>query len=266
MSGPHPVVGVAAELADRLGRSSHQTHVAELLDHESEKLVALEERFDLDLHAGILLGEPVGQRLDVLRRDFLVLLLSGDRRHVADDLGRNVHDLADETHAQPGRRQLLGLRHGPETVLQVVVLDGRKSLDRPEAAVVVGEQKSFGRDDLARATAAEDDDRILQRRLVDAVDLLGGEFAPAFLHVSDVHFLKVGQHPHTLVGQGRSRHAQCGEKHKESLHGSEIFLNLVFRYPVLAGSPFAGRRLGMYGRSESGKDRPATRAFHRFRI
>ena len=207
MTGPHPIVGIAAEVADRRGGSAHQPDVGINLLDEGEVLVAAEERLHRNLHAGILTAEFLGQRLDIPGSDLPVLLLSGDRGHVAHDFGSHVADLADEAHLEPRNGQLLGGRHGPEAVLEVVVLDGRELLDRPVAAVVVREEQPLGRDDLARAAVAEDDDGILERGAVDAVNLLGGEFAAAGLHVLDIHFLEVREHPHALVGHGRKRHA-----------------------------------------------------------
>ena len=66
--------------------------------------------------------------------------------------------------------------------------------------MVVGEDKSLVRDDLARAAAAEDDDGILERGVVHRVDILGRETASLGPHILDVHLLKVGQKPHTLIG------------------------------------------------------------------
>ena len=207
MARPHPVVGVAAELADRRGGRSHQPNVGVNLHHEGEELIPPEEGFDFDLHAGVLLAELPPQRRDVLARDALILLLRGDRGDVAKDLGRHVADLADEAYLKPRSRQLLGLRHGPETILEIVVLHGRELLDRTVTAVMVREEQSLGRDDLPGAAASEDDDGILERGFVDAVNLLGREFAAPLLHLFDVHFLKVGQQPHSFVGRSGQRHA-----------------------------------------------------------
>ena len=65
---------------------------------------------------------------------------------------------------------------------------------------------------IARAAVAEDDDGILERGAVDAVNLLGREFAAAGLHVLGIHLLEVGQHPHALVRRRRERDARCGEQ------------------------------------------------------
>ena len=206
MTRPHPVVGVAAELADRRGGRTHQTHVRIDLHDEGEELVSAEERLDGDLHVGVLLAQTLLQGPNVLTRQPLVLLLRGDRGDVAHHFGRDVRNLADEAHLKAGSRELLLAGHGPEAVLQVVVFDRREALDRAVTAVVVRKEQAFGGDDLARAATAEDHDGILQRGVVDAVDLLGGELAAALLHLLDVHLLKVGQQPHAFIGSGGEGH------------------------------------------------------------
>ena len=144
---PHPVVGLAAELADRRGGRTDQTHVRELLDHEGEVLVPAEEVLDLNLHAGVFGRQLVGERLRVFADDFRALLLRSDIGDIAQQIGRYIGDLTDETHRQPRSRQLLGVGHGPETVPEVVVIHRRKFLNRSVAAVVVGENEPFGRHD-----------------------------------------------------------------------------------------------------------------------
>ena len=165
VAGPDPVVGVAPELADRRGRRGHEAHVVELLVDEQELLVAVVHLFDRGFVARAF---GFGFADDLLRR-----LACGD------PVGHIVH--ADEE-ADPEFfvRQLLGPGHGPETIGQVVVLDGRMFLNGVVAAMVVGEQQAFGRDEFARTAAVEEHDGVLHRGLVDRVDVFGRE-AEAFL-------------------------------------------------------------------------------------
>ena len=74
--------------------------------------------------------------------------------------------------------------------------------------MVVGEDEAFGRYDLARAAAAEDDDGILERLAVGVVDLIDVDLQAGGLHIGGVHFLKEGQQPHAFVGEGREAHRQ----------------------------------------------------------
>ena len=74
--------------------------------------------------------------------------------------------------------------------------------------MVVRDDETVAGDDLAGAAAAEMDDGILQRTMVDAVDLVGGEFAARFFQGFAVHFLEEGQEPHSFVGGGGEGQAQ----------------------------------------------------------
>ena len=218
MARPHPVVGVAAELADRIGRRTHQTDILVYLHRKGEILVAAEEGFDRDLHAGVLLAEAFAHLGDLFLHQFGALLAHGRRRHGTQHVGRHVGDTADETHFGSGGGKLLGTRTRPESVFQKVVLDRRQRLDGAVAAVVVRQQQPLGRDHLARTSRAEDDDRIFERRTVGGINLLGREFAPLGPHVGDIHLLQIGQQPHSLVG-GRRRGEECREqKHRKFFH------------------------------------------------
>ena len=54
MARPHPVVGIAAELADRRRRSRHETDVGVVAVYEQEILIAIEKRLDI----GPAVGPP----------------------------------------------------------------------------------------------------------------------------------------------------------------------------------------------------------------
>ena len=170
VAGPYPVIGVAAELADRRGWRGHQTHVVELLVDEQELLVAVVHL----LHGGLVAG---GFGLGLL--DDLVRGLSR-----GDAVGHLLHP-DEEAHPEFFVGQLLGARHGPESVGEVVVFDGRVPLDGAVAAVVVGQQQSFGRDQFARAAAVEQHHGVFHRGLVDGIDVFGGEPESLGAHVVD---------------------------------------------------------------------------------
>ena len=59
MARPHPVVGIAAELADRRRRSCHETDVGVVAVYEQEILIAVKERLDI----GPAVGSP-NRRVD----------------------------------------------------------------------------------------------------------------------------------------------------------------------------------------------------------
>lgn len=67
--------------------------------------------------------------------------------------------------------------------------------------MVVGEDEAIVGHNLARASASEDDDGVLDGAVVDAVDLLGREAAAFLLHDIDVVAAQEAENPHTLVGK-----------------------------------------------------------------
>ncbi len=107
VAGPHPVVGVAAELAYRRGGRAHKTYVAEDLHHKGEILVAAEEGQDLYAHALVLGLKFLLQGRDVLGNDLGALLLARDRGYVAQNLRRHILDAAHETHRKTRYGKLL---------------------------------------------------------------------------------------------------------------------------------------------------------------
>ena len=219
MPGPCPVVGVAAELADRRGRSTYQADIVELLVDEQELLVAVVHLFDRgfvarafglgffdDLRGRLARGDPVGH------------LLHAD----------------EEADPEFFVGQLLGPRHGPETVGQVVVFDARMRLYGVVAAVVVGEQQAFGRNEFARTAAVEEYDGVFHRGLVDRVDVFGREAEAFCTHVVDA-FGDQAREPHALVGQ-RRQEGKGGEQGQQgAFHGFKNLSNSV--YTFWTGSP-----------------------------
>ena len=187
VAGPDPVVGVAAELADRRGRRGHQAHVVELAVNEQELLVAVVHLLDRGPET---LAFGLGPADDLLGR------LPG-----LQAVGHLLH-AHEEADVEPFVGQLFGPRHGPESVREVVVLDGRVALDGVVAAVVVGEQQPFGRDQLARAAAVEEHYGVLHRGLVDRIDVFGREAESFRAHVVDA-LRDEARKPHALVGQSR---------------------------------------------------------------
>ena len=73
--------------------------------------------------------------------------------------------------------------------------------------MVIGQQQAFRGNELARTAAAEKDDRILERSLVDAVDIFRAEFEALGLHVGDTPADQRGQ-PHPFVRPQRRRKEQ----------------------------------------------------------
>ena len=195
MAGPHPVVGVAAELAGGCRRSAHEPDVTVDLGDDQVVDVVVVETDDADLAVGVgLLG----------CRDQVLAALAGG------DLVRHVGHALQEADREARAGQLLVAGHGEVAVLEVVVLGGGERLDVAVAAVVVGHEQAAAGDDLAGAAAAELDDGVLDGRVVDAVDLLRGEPGAEVAQGVAVHLLEQRQQPQALVGAQGGRHQQQG--------------------------------------------------------
>ena len=198
MAGPDPVVGIAAELADRRGRCGHQTDVIELFVDEQELLVAVVHLLDGGLVA-FALGFGLADQL-----------LGG---FAGRQSLRHLLHAYQETDVESFVGQLLGPGHGPEAVGEVVVLDGRVALDGVVAAVVVGEQQAFGRDEFACTAAVEEHHGVLHRGLVDRVDVFGRQAESFRAHVVDA-LGDEAREPHALV-------CQCGQHREGGKQGQQ---------------------------------------------
>ena len=195
MAGPHPVVGVAAELAGGCRRGAHEADVSvDFGDNQIVDIVVVEAD-DAHLAVGVLLA-GLG--------DQLAAVLAG--RNLVRDVGHALQ----ETDGQARAGDFLLAGHGEVAVLEVVVFGGGKRLDAAVAAVVVGHQQAAAGDELAGAAAAELDDGVLDGSVIDAVDLFRREAGSEIAQGVAVHFLDQREEPHPFVG------AQGGRHQKES--------------------------------------------------
>ena len=197
---PDPVVGIAAELTDRRGGCTYQTHVGKLLIYKQKILICVVQRLDRGRIATALRG-LLFDSVDV-GSDLLVATSQHAVGHVVHThQNRNV---------EVGVGQLLVARHRPETVGQVVVLDATVALDRAITAVVVGEQQTLLRDQLARAAAIEQHHGVLHRGAVDAVNIVGSQSETLRTHILDA-ITNQAREPHTLVSRRREDEHQSRE-------------------------------------------------------
>ena len=202
MARPHPVVCIPAELADGRRRSTHQTDVTEHPENEQVILIPVEEGLDIGPKAlrGIrgLADEAVGidlhDRVTLRFRHPGLISLENQVRHF-------VHTI-QETDGQSLVRKLLATVHRPEAVPQVIVLHAAVPLDIAVAAVMVRQQKPFIGHQLTRAPAPEQDDGILERRLIHAVHILGRQPESLGLHISDP-LPDQRRQPHPLIRPDR---------------------------------------------------------------
>ena len=98
-------------------------------------------------------------------------------------------------------------------------------LDGGISAVVVGQNQTFGRNDFARASAAEDTHGILQRYAIGIVEVVCLQLETLFLHQFDgILLLQQLEQPHAFVGLGRAGHEGGKGRHKVLLYVHKLLL------------------------------------------
>ncbi len=110
------------------------------------------------------------------------------------------------------------------------MLRGTERLDIAVSAVVVGHDEALFGDNLSGTTAAELDDGILQRRMVDAIYFIRGKFASRLPQIFLVHFLEKGQKPHTLICRSRNGNKGGSNNSKYFFH---IFQHISTKISIL---------------------------------
>ena len=204
---PHPVVGVAAELAHAGRWRVHQAHVAnfQLLDQ-------------VKLEAAVIAGHgaavpgvffALGDQRFFIFFDAVDALLAAQLGHLgADDLGADIAHVLGHVDARTWRgRQFLGHGLGQEAVGQQVALGGRVARHAVVDAVVVGRDQSLGRDERGRA-AAQADDRV-HRKFGQLGQRGRVEFQAGRLELLG-YLWQLLRHPHAFigVGGGAAKHRQ----------------------------------------------------------
>ena len=196
MPRPHPVVHFAAEVAQVLGRCIDQTDVLQPLETKEVILVS-------GVHAGdrradvraLLLGFSDKLFLGLLDR-IVDLEIGHPGTDIPDNLGCDLFIAEENVRCIALGRDFFSLRPGQESILEVVFLLGRGSLNGTEGDMVVGQYEALRRDKFS-CPAAQVDDSAHQPGAV----LLEEAFRvhlQADLH--QVQVLHLVGHPHALVG------------------------------------------------------------------
>ena len=234
MAWPHPVVGVAAVLAHAFGGRSHEAHVVVVAIREDVELVAVVHGLHVVAERGI--------RLHVLGLDGLELFGDGCGAlafghlvvHLCKDALGHVIDPDEEADVEIFDVHFLVLRFGPKAVREVVVFRRAEALDGAVCTVVVGQHQALRGDDLRGAAAAvQTHDGVLQRSVVDVVNVLGAQAQSCFLHGCFVDALQHVHQPHAFVGAGlREQEHQHGSKRGESFHvrGCRVLFKVSARW------------------------------------
>ena len=210
LARPHPVVRVAAELAQRLGHGEHQTDVVILaVDGHIIGIVAI-EALRRAHHARIgLLIVALHSREDGVDMAGIHLGRRFRRTGAIEAVKRTHHTAGaflhahQEAHEKALHGPLFGMVARHESVLQDVVLRSGERLDGTVAAMMVGEDQAVGAHHHARAEAAKAHHGILERCAVGVVELLGRERQSQVLHHTGSPGIDIAEHPHALIGPGR---------------------------------------------------------------
>ena len=122
--GPHPVVGVAAELSyRRRGRADKPDVTVDAID-EKVVLVGVVQGLDTGFDAfGRIVNTPY-YRFRINGDHRISLALAHPCRIAVEHLGGHFFHAVQEADAESGVGELLGRRGGPEAVAQVVVARG----------------------------------------------------------------------------------------------------------------------------------------------
>ena len=197
---------------------------------KEEELVAVEHGFDGSVVVGSLYGFA-GDAFTDVADSFGAVGLAHFVAEAFQYPAGNVFHTNQDGGCEAGVGEFLGHVVCPETVAQVVVLDGGVLLQFAVAAVVVGGDESFVGNDFTgaevpegTAVVAKADDGVLDAVLVDGIDVFGREFETGFLHVGIV-FANEREEPHALVGAaGGGGQNQQGQSQSEDdfLHAVNV--------------------------------------------
>ena len=233
MARPHPVVLLAAEIADARSRSIDETHVLDLKLLLEPVLLPAEIGAHVAAAVGLLLARldqcgAVGLQAVVARTAFELV---GTLEHRSGDIAQ-ILDHVDAAAGGGGKFVTQRLRE--KAVGEVVVLGRGIVLERTGHAVVIGGDKAFRREERRRTAAQRCDRR--QRGALEIAQRGRIEFEAGGLHFVGNRAGLAGQ-PHAFIGKSGSRHADgqdTGPGKQEFLHGKHNLVIAAGRAPPRA--------------------------------
>ncbi len=95
------------------------------------------------------------------------------------------------------------------------------ALDGIVTAVVVGQQKPLGGNQLARTAAVEKHHGVFHRSLVDRIDVVGRKAESFGAHVADA-VRNQARKPHPLVGRGGREQQERKKGQQNTFHGFNV--------------------------------------------
>ncbi|KAK6023063.1 putative DNA repair protein RecN [Ostertagia ostertagi] len=143
MTWPHPVIGIAAKIANAIGGESYKAHIAVGFADNCPILVAPEIGLDGRIHFGNVLISFL-KRLDPGGNHRVAGCFCERICEVVKDLVRHIFHLTDKGYGKAGAWQLFIHVFGPEAIREIVVGSTAQLLCAAVTAVMVGEQEAFG--------------------------------------------------------------------------------------------------------------------------
>ena len=130
-----------------------------------------------------------------------------------------IFHVFQECYAEPFHWKFFRPVHGPVSICQIVMVHTAELLDAGISAMMVGHQQTFVGDDFSGASSSELHYRILEGRVVDAVNLVRAQAASCLFESLSVHFLQQREHPHSFVcPDSRCKYCQDSQKTNKFLH------------------------------------------------
>ena len=112
----------------------------------------------------------------------------------------DIHNTFYKFELQARSREFFFTAFCPKTICQVVMFYRTVLLDRSISAMMIGQDKSVGRNNFSGTSSAKDTYCIFQRNIVGVVDVVGIQLQTLCFHaVCQVLFLHELQQPHTFV-------------------------------------------------------------------
>ncbi len=205
---PHPVIGIGTKLSDRTGRRPHQTNIGVYLFDKHKILVPVEEWLNLNIGTSVIFQKlfphplfgnafQIGGRKE---QDTVFVQRLIPFKTILHVIGYLLH-LIYKSNRQSGIGKFFSLRHGPESVFQVIMFQRTVVLYLSVAAMMIGQHQSLGRNHLTGASATKLNNRVFYRCAIRIVNIIISQFQSQFFHFGIFLLLQQVQHPHSFISR-----------------------------------------------------------------
>ena len=198
VSWPFPVVCIATKFPKRGRRCTNQTDVFIILIYKIIELISVEE---------ISYNNSVFSIFCIFSLDRFVFCINYSFsfccRHIVvqfgiDSFGNVIHSYK-KSYVKSFRIEFLIWFHCPESVFKIIFFWRRSRSYSIVTAVVIGENQSFIRNNLASTESTKTYDGIFQTGVVDRINFFWRQTQTFFLHIYTVQTFHKHQKPHSLI-------------------------------------------------------------------